>query len=55
LVKLLPTERLFSLIQTANLHYDLFRRFKEEIKPMNNASEALFSLKPVNFHYKKRD
>jgi uncharacterized coiled-coil protein SlyX len=29
------------------------KRFKEEIKPMNQASEALFALKPVTFHYKK--
>jgi trimeric autotransporter adhesin len=29
------------------------RRFKEEIKPMNNASEPLFALKPVTFQYKK--
>jgi hypothetical protein len=29
------------------------RRFKEEIKPMEQASEALFALKPVAFHYKK--
>ena len=29
------------------------RRFKEEIKPMDQASEALFALKPVTFHYKK--
>ncbi len=29
------------------------RRFKEEIKPMDHASEALFSLKPVSFHYNK--
>ena len=29
------------------------RRFKEEIKPMEQASEALFSLKPVTFRYKK--
>ena len=29
------------------------KRFKEDIKPMNNASEALFSLKPVSFRYKK--
>jgi Chaperone of endosialidase len=28
-------------------------RFKKEIKPMNKASEALFSLEPVTFHYKK--
>src|SRR5882724_4375513 len=29
------------------------RRFKEEIKPIEEASEALFSLKPVSFRYKK--
>jgi hypothetical protein len=29
------------------------RRFKEEIKPMDKASEALFALKPVTFRYKK--
>jgi hypothetical protein len=29
------------------------KRFKEDIKPMNKASEALFSLKPVSFRYKK--
>jgi hypothetical protein len=29
------------------------RRFKEEIEPMDQASELLFSLKPVSFHYKK--
>jgi hypothetical protein len=29
------------------------RRFKEEIRPMNNASETLFALKPVTFRYKK--
>jgi septal ring factor EnvC (AmiA/AmiB activator) len=28
------------------------RRFKKEIKPMNNASESLLALKPVTFHYK---
>jgi hypothetical protein len=28
-------------------------RFKEEIKPMDGASEGLFSLKPVTFCYKK--
>ena len=30
------------------------KRFKEEIKPMDKASEALFSLKPVSFRYKKK-
>jgi len=30
------------------------QRFKEEIKPMDKASEALFALKPVAFHYKKQ-
>jgi hypothetical protein len=29
------------------------RRFKREIKPMDHASEVLFSLKPVSFHYNK--
>jgi len=29
------------------------RRFKEDIKPMDKASEALFSLTPVTFRYKK--
>src|SRR5439155_5738162 len=28
------------------------RRFKNEIKPMDKASEAILSLKPVTFHYK---
>jgi hypothetical protein len=27
-------------------------RFKKEIKPMNNASEAILAFKPVTFHYK---
>ncbi|HEY7001554.1 MAG TPA: tail fiber domain-containing protein [Candidatus Udaeobacter sp.] len=29
------------------------RRFKEDIKPMGRASEAILALKPVTFHYKK--
>src|SRR5262249_25090426 len=29
------------------------KRFKEQIKPMDNISEALYALKPVSFHYKK--
>jgi hypothetical protein len=29
------------------------KRFKQDIKSMGNASEALFSLKPVTFRYKK--
>jgi len=28
-------------------------RFKESVKPMDKASEAIFSLQPVTFHYKK--
>jgi uncharacterized coiled-coil protein SlyX len=28
------------------------RRFKDGIKPMEQASQALFALKPVTFHYK---
>ncbi len=30
------------------------KRFKDDIKPMDKASEALFSLKPVTFRYKKQ-
>jgi hypothetical protein len=29
------------------------RRYKDDIKPMDKASEALFALKPVNFRYKR--
>src|SRR6266567_3415773 len=29
------------------------KRFKQDIKPMDKASEALFALKPVTFRYKK--
>ena len=29
------------------------KRFKDEVKPMDKASEAVFLLKPVTFHYKK--
>jgi uncharacterized coiled-coil protein SlyX len=29
------------------------QRFKDEIKPMDRASEAILALKPVTFHYKK--
>jgi hypothetical protein len=29
------------------------RRFKDEIKPMDRVSEALFALEPVTFRYKK--
>jgi hypothetical protein len=29
------------------------KRFKDEIKPMDKASKALFALKPVSFRYKK--
>jgi hypothetical protein len=29
------------------------RRFKDEIKPMDEASKAILGLKPVTFHYKK--
>ena len=29
------------------------KRFKEDIKPMDKASEALYALEPVTFHYKK--
>jgi hypothetical protein len=29
------------------------KRFKEDIKPMDKASEALYALEPVSFHYRK--
>ncbi len=29
------------------------KRFKEEIRPMNTTSEAIFSLEPVTFRYRK--
>lgn len=31
------------------------RRYKEDIEPMGDASERLFQLRPVKFHYKKPD
>jgi hypothetical protein len=31
------------------------RRFKEDIKPMDQTSEAILALKPVTFHYKDQD
>ncbi len=30
------------------------QRFKDDIKPMGKASEAILALKPVTFHYKKQ-
>ena len=38
---------------TASSAHYLLTAFKEEIKPMDKASEALFALKPVTFRYKK--
>jgi uncharacterized coiled-coil protein SlyX len=34
-------------------HASSSRRYKEDIKPMDNASEALYRLKPVSYRYKK--
>jgi hypothetical protein len=34
-------------------HLSSSRRYKEQIKPMNKASEALFALKPVSYRFKK--
>ena len=31
------------------------RRYKEDIKPIEQASEGVLKLKPVTFHYKNRD
>jgi trimeric autotransporter adhesin len=30
------------------------KRFKEQIKPMDNKSDTILALKPVTFHYKKQ-
>jgi hypothetical protein len=35
-------------------HLSSSQRYKEEIKPMDEASEAILALKPVTFHYKKK-
>ena len=34
-------------------HFSSSRRYKENIKPMDNASEALYRLKPVTYRFKK--
>jgi hypothetical protein len=34
-------------------HLSSSRRYKEEIQPMDDASETLYRLKPVTFRYKK--
>ena len=34
-------------------HLSSSRRYKEDIKPMENASETLYRLNPVTYHYKK--
>jgi hypothetical protein len=34
-------------------HNSSSRRYKEDIKPMDKASEALYRLKPVTYRYKK--
>ena len=34
-------------------HLTSSRRYKEDIQPMDKASEALYRLKPVTYHYKK--
>jgi hypothetical protein len=34
-------------------HLSSSRRYKEDIQPMDNASETLFALKPVTYRYKK--
>ena len=34
-------------------HATSSRRYKEDIRPMDNSSQALFALKPVTFRYKK--
>jgi hypothetical protein len=34
-------------------HFTSSRRYKEDIQPMDKASETLFGLKPVSYRYKK--
>jgi hypothetical protein len=34
-------------------HLTSSRRYKQDIQPMDNASETLYRLKPVTYHYKK--
>jgi hypothetical protein len=34
-------------------HLSSSRRYKENIQPMDNASDALYQLKPVTYRYKK--
>src|SRR4029077_3753120 len=34
-------------------HRSSSRRYKEDIQPMSNSSEALYRLKPVTYRYKK--
>ena len=36
-------------------HETSSRRYKQDIKPMDNTSQALFGLKPVTYRYKERD
>ena len=46
--------RLFSSMQMASsAHSTSSARFKDDIKPMDKASEAILALKPVSFRYKK--
>jgi len=40
-------------LEKANL-FSSTTRFKEEIKPMDKTSEAILSLRPVTFRYKKQ-
>ena len=40
-------------IVAASLPFSSSRRFKDEIKPIDNASEAILALKPVTFHDKQ--
>jgi septal ring factor EnvC (AmiA/AmiB activator) len=52
--KRLPEELPFSFNSVGKLGTTTSaRRFKEEIKPMEQASNALYALKPVTFRYKK--
>ena len=44
---------IYSMQTVSSVRLTSSKRFKENIKPMDKASDALFALKPVTFRYKK--
>jgi hypothetical protein len=51
-IRLLPASDQFTLLQTTSGTLLSTRRVKNDIKPMDKASEAILALKPVTFRYK---